>query len=137
MKKIQNIKVNLLFCSLISAQCTHTTTLTDSSGTIYSPNYPFKYSNNIARCWRVYSYSSSYLIRLTSSSLNLESCSRCTCDFIEVFDGYSKSSKSLGKYCTRSFTLNSSASYLYIKFNSNSAVKGNSFSISYVRVAKG
>lgn len=124
-----------LIC-LITEMCSYTTTLNSNAGTIYSPNYPKNYGNNIARCWRFNSLSSNYKIRFTMNSLNLERCPECNCDSIEIFDGSSQSSRSLGKYCSGNIDLTSSSSYMFVKFTSDSSGFGEKFSASYLRVAK-
>ncbi|XP_028391996.1 dorsal-ventral patterning tolloid-like protein 1 [Dendronephthya gigantea] len=113
-----------------------------SYSNIRSPGYPGKYPENLDCTWT--KSSSLDIVRLDISSLDLEQCSRCTCDYVEVFDGDSKSSKSLGKYCTGSVYLVSTGRYLTVAFHTdhtkgqraNTGFQANSYSISRSDVCK-
>jgi hypothetical protein len=67
----------------------------------------------------------------------MEVCPECRCDSIEVFDGYSESSRSLGKFCSRSWQLTSSGQYLFVKFKSDVSGNGSAFTAGYQRLAIG
>ena len=121
--------------SYFSGSCS--TTYLSSSGTIKSPGWPSKYSNNVVKCWRIDARLTNYVVKLTISSLKLQFCSGCSCDSIEVFDGSSQSFKSLGKFCTGSRLITSSGRYLYVKFTSDSTQTGNAFSAFYTAIPKG
>ncbi|XP_046863371.1 tolloid-like protein 1 [Xenia sp. Carnegie-2017] len=117
---------------VMSERCSFSTSL-GYNGRFNSPNYPFKYPNRTSRCWRLDSSSSNYVIHLTASSLKLESCPFCSCDSIEIFDGYSEFSRSLGKYCAGNIDLTSSGRYFYVKFTSDNSRNGDAFTIFYSR----
>lgn len=89
------------------------------------------------KCWRIYAPNSNSKVKLTVTSLNMESCDECSCDSIEVFDGSSTSSTSLGKFCAGNVRVVSSSRYLYVKFRADSSRRGNAFTMSYTAVTKG
>ncbi|XP_028397029.1 procollagen C-endopeptidase enhancer 1-like [Dendronephthya gigantea] len=124
------------FAAYTFAATCSTTTKLSSSGSIYSPGWPFKYGNDVAKCWRITAPLSNYVVRLSINTLNMEACSGCKCDYIELFDGYSEFSSSLGKFCTGNWRITSSGRYLYVKFVSDSAGVGDAFSASYVTLQK-
>ena len=119
------------------ASCPTYTLLTSSSGTIRGPGWPGSYPNNALKCWRIYAPTTNHMVKLKINTLNLEACSRCSCDSIEVFDGADVYSTSLGKFCTGSWSLNSSSRYLYVMFTSDSARTGNAFTVTYNTERKG
>ncbi|CAB3997994.1 deleted in malignant brain tumors 1 -like, partial [Paramuricea clavata] len=116
--------------------CRSISTLRLPSGNIKGPGYPGRYPNNTAYCWRIY-VPRYYVVKLNINYLNMEACSGCTCDSVEVFDGPSERSKSLGKYCARSWRVTSSGQYLFVKFTSDSEVTGDAFSASYYKAVRG
>lgn len=117
------------------ASCLNTTTLQVSSSlqrTLRGPGYPFNYSNNALYCWRIYA-PTGYVVKLTISSLSMEVCPRCSCDSIQIFDGFSEISSSLGKFCSGSWKRTSSGRYLYLKFTSDATGTGTAFTVYYYR----
>ncbi|CAB4041817.1 bone morphogenetic 1-like, partial [Paramuricea clavata] len=115
--------------------CQSTPTLQSKNGTIKGPGYPDRYPNNAASCWRIY-VPENNVIKLIIHRLDLESCSGCACDSVEVFDGYSESSRSLGKFCSGNRILTSSGRNLFVKFTSDRSVNGDAFTASYYKEAK-
>jgi hypothetical protein len=67
----------------------------------------------------------------------MEVCSGCSCDSIEVFDGYSTSSPRSVKICYSSYHATSSGQYLFVKFTSDGTGTGTAFTASYYRLEKG
>ena len=61
----------------------------------------------------------------------------CSCDSVEVFDGNSESSGSLGKFCSGSWKRTSFGRSLFAKFTSDESNVGDAFIASYHRVAEG
>ena len=130
---LRKYKRDILF---FLASCQSLSTLRYTSGTIRGPGYPGKYPNNAVYCWRIY-VPQYYVVKLNINYLYMESCSGCSCDSVEVFDGYSVLSSSLGKYCSRSWRVTSSGQYLFVKFTSDASGTGTAFSASYYRVVRG
>ena len=121
------------------ASCLTTTSLQLSSSlqrTLRGPGYPFNYPNNALYCWRIYA-PTGYVVKLTISSLNMEVCSGCSCDSIQIFNGYSEFSSSLGKFCSGSWKITSSGRYLYLKFTSDATGTGTPFTVYYYRTKTG
>ncbi|CAB4040554.1 Hypothetical predicted protein [Paramuricea clavata] len=68
----------------------------------------------------------------------MEVCHECNCDSVEVFDGISESSRSLGKFCSGgSLKRISSGRSLFVKFTSDESNVGDAFTASYHMVAEG
>ena len=64
----------------------------------------------------------------------MEVCSGCSCDSVQVFNGYSQYSSTLGKFCTGRWKMSSSGSHLFVKFTSDASGSGRGFTASYYRV---
>ena len=123
--------------SFFKGLCLTYTSLSSLSGSIRSPGWPFQYSNEVAKCWRISAPRSNYVVTFTINSLNLQYCAGCSCDSVEFFDGYGVSSTSLGKFCTGNVRVVSSGQHLYVKFTSDSSQRGNSFTATYTAQLKG
>ena len=119
----------------LAASCQWLTTLQRSSGTITGPGYPGSYPNNVVYCWRI-SAPSGYVIRLKIPLLNMEVCSSCRCDSIEVFNGYSEFSSLFRKICSSSWQMTSTGQHLFVKFTSDAVKSGTAFTANYYRLAK-
>ena len=64
--------------------------------------------------------------------LNLQPNTNCSNDSVSVYDGYSDNSPSLGKFCTVApSTFTSSASYLFVVFQTDHSVNTGRFSLSW------
>ncbi|RZC32589.1 cubilin, partial [Asbolus verrucosus] len=74
-------------------------TINSPTGSITSPGYPEPYNVNTECLWKI-SVSAGSIIQVVFSDLDLEEQSDCTMDYIELLDGPSLNSKSLGKYCS-------------------------------------
>ena len=85
----------------------------------------------------VYARVTNHVVKLKINTLNMEACSKCDCDSIEVFDGPDVYSTRLGKFCSGSWSLTSSAQYLFVMFTSDSARTGNAFTVTYTTERKG
>ena len=119
----------------LAGSCQSLSTLQSSSGTITGPGYPGSYPNNVVYCWRIYA-PSGYVVRLQIHLLNMEACPSCSCDSIEVFNGYSESYSRIGKFCSGSWQRTSTGRYLFVKFKSDAARSGTAFTANYYRLAK-
>ena len=107
------------------------------NGTIRGPGWPSRYPNNALKCWRIKSLYTTKVVRLTIETLSMQFCSGCSCDSIEVFDGSSVYSTSLGKFCSGRRVITSTGQYLYVKFSSDSTITGNAFTATYNAVQSG
>ena len=118
------VKINItfvLFADIIAilVWCgKYVSSQTCSSSTIQSPGYPGSYPENLDCSWTKSTYGSR-IMTFVISNLDLEKCTRCTCDYVEVFDGGSTSSRSLGKFCSGQVRLLTTGTYLTVVFHSD------------------
>ncbi|XP_053163252.1 deleted in malignant brain tumors 1 protein-like [Hemicordylus capensis] len=104
-----------------------------SSGSFQSPFYPGNYPNNANCVWEIQVGSHSR-ITLTFQSFTLEVCDRyrCTCDYVEIYDGSLNSSPLLGRICYGSFhTFTSTSNMITVRFRSDHSVTNRGFYASY------
>lgn len=73
-------------------------TATGSSGRISSPNYPRNYDVN-KDCYWIIESSPRTTIKITFNDIDTESSGGSCYDYVELFDGSTTSSRSLGKFC--------------------------------------
>nr|XP_008192422.1 PREDICTED: cubilin [Tribolium castaneum] len=106
--------------------------LNSPTGSIISPNYPEPYNLNAECIWKI-SISAGSLIQLVFSDLDLEEHSECALDYVEILDGPSLNSKSLGRFCLHhpSF-LRSSGNTLTVIFRSDLSRNGRGFHLQYI-----
>ena len=86
--------------------------------TISSRNFPEKYWGNMRCFWHIKA-DHDHKIRLVVQTIDFEDCSNCGCDFIQIFDGPNRYSKSLKKWCRNLPDLVSSGSDLYIEMRTD------------------
>ena len=91
-----------------------------TSGTyIYSPGYPYSYSNNLYCQWRLYSSYYQYVVRLYVDELKLGS----SADYVDVYDGYSSSYAKLARLSRSDQSgsdIMSTGQYMYLIFRTDS-----------------
>lgn len=126
--------------SSVEGQCSSSgTTLTGSSGSFSSPNYPSNYPNGETCRW-IITVPTGHLVRLSFQSFQLESCAFpspiCSCDHLEVRDGTTGSSKRLGRYCGNEYpaAVQSSGRSMWIEFDSDLFSNEQGFSATYTAV---
>ncbi|KAK6476173.1 high choriolytic enzyme 1-like [Huso huso] len=106
--------------------------LESSSGEIFSPDYPNLYPNNKDCQWRI---SATSRVELIFQSLDVEYSVNCLWDYIEVHDGPSIDSRTMGPRLCGSYIpkpLTSSGKDLLIVFHSDENVASKGFHISYM-----
>ncbi|KAJ4949694.1 hypothetical protein JOQ06_021203 [Pogonophryne albipinna] len=102
------------------------------SGSFSSPNHPNNYHNNAYCVWQL-SAAHDQRIFLSFDYLQLENC--CGCDYINVYDGSSVSSRFLGKVCNDSLqqsTFYSTSNYMTVLFRTDSSVVGRGFNADFI-----
>ena len=121
--------MDIFVCSYLTGCREH---LTSKSGSITSPYYPGYYANN-SWCEWLMTASVGHVIRLEFLYFRLENESSCFNDYVEVFDGSSTSSVSLGKYCGQNYPaiLESSSKDLLVVFKSNHRIVRTGFKAHY------
>ena len=125
------IKINFIMFNILLLSYTGCSTVT-----IKSPGYPGYYPENVDCTWTksIPSYYSGKIFRFYINNLDLENCARCACDYVEVFDGNSKRSKSLGKFCSGNVRLLSTGRYFTVVFrtdHSRGKTSNNGFEATY------
>lgn len=111
-------------------------TLTSSTGSLSSPNYPETYHENSECSYKIVTSLGSR-IRIAFTDLDLESTTTCRDDYVEIFDGKDPGAPSLGRHCVMSAGLNNietSTNYAYIKFRSDFYLGGKGFLINYYTI---
>lgn len=111
-------------------------TLSSSSGSISTPNYPDSYNEN-TECFYKIVTSLGSRIRLSFTDLELERTPKCRDDYVEIFDGKNFDANSLGKHCHMSPGLNNletTSNYAFIKFRSDAYIGGKGFLLNYLTV---
>ena len=103
--------------------------------TISSRNFPEKYWGNMRCFWRIQA-NRDYKIRIIVQTIDFEGCSNCECDYIQIFDGPNRYSKSLKKWCRNRPDLVSSGSHLYIEMKTDALNYYRGFKAKYFAVHK-
>ena len=114
-----NITVLNLLWNYSSSACREL--FTDKTGVIMSPYYPGYYANDSWCEWLV-TAAIGHVIRLEFFYFQLEATGpQCLSDYVEVFDGNSTYSTSLGRFCghTHPAMLESSSNNLLVVFKSD------------------
>lgn len=109
-------------------------TLTSSTGSISSPNYPDNYHENAECFYRIVTSAGSRL-RITFVELELERTPRCRDDYVEIYDGRNTNAPSLGKYCRMSpelTNIETTTNYAFIKFRSDLYIGAKGFMLNYI-----
>ena len=111
--------------------------LSGTSGTFFSPDYPVPYSDD-ARCIWTISVPAGKRVKLTFEGFDLNSYTGVTCDYntekrdyVQIRDGQVSESKELALYCGYHTLLYakdvySTGRYMWVKYHSSSADRGES-----------
>lgn len=107
-------------------------TFTSSSDYIFSPHYPGYYPP-LTRCHWMVKVPAGNIIKLQFLEFQLEDHSSCYNDFIEVYSGWNKARRKIGKYCGQRFPtfLKSSSNSMEIVFVSNDKITRSGFKLQY------
>ncbi|XP_059371227.1 membrane frizzled-related protein [Carassius carassius] len=111
--------------------------LTDSWGTLSSPNHPGPYPPD-SHCVWVIRVSPPLLLQIHVSSLALEGPSPCLFDWLEVREETEKTS-AVTRFCgsVAPPTLNTNSSTVLVSFHSDGSISGNGFTVQYHSVLPG
>lgn len=105
-------------------------------GVISSRNFPEHYWGNMHCFWRIHARPD-HRIRLIVQTIDFEQDGLSHClDFIDIFDGASRHSKSLGRWCKTRADLISSGTYVYIEMRTNARVSYRGFKAKYFAIHK-
>ncbi|KAK2147338.1 hypothetical protein LSH36_558g01028 [Paralvinella palmiformis] len=106
---------------------------TMSSGLIMSPHYPVNYPQNADCIWIITAPPNERIQIDFLEEFNIESHPNCVYDFIEIRDGGTDNSQSIGKFCGRTLpgTQKSSGNVIYVRFRSDNSVPKIGFKLRY------
>ncbi|XP_059158902.1 mucin-like protein [Physella acuta] len=105
--------------------------LTASSGSFMSTNYPDNYPDGESCTWTIKSNDTNSIILLNITDYQVEGCPY---DYLEIYDGPSMDSDSIGQYCNDEVTgvISSSSNSLFLSFTSDESVNEKGFLATYV-----
>ncbi|CAG9816798.1 unnamed protein product [Phaedon cochleariae] len=110
--------------------------LNSPTGSIISPHYPEPYSRNTECLWKIITSAGSR-IQVIFSDINLEKHATCSADYVQLFDGITINSNSLGKFCYEVVEpVKSTENKMLVKFRSDIAFQGRGFQLHYTTVCK-
>ncbi|XP_043916230.1 cubilin-like [Protopterus annectens] len=113
-------------------------TLTTSSGSFTSPNYPLPYHHN-AECYWLIKANGGSQIELQFDDFHLESSTGCIYDYVAVYDGNTTAASVLAHLCGDGVPapVRSTGSTMYIKLRTDNSVSGGGFLASYNQFCQG
>ena len=90
------------FFGLLVSVCPRNITLTETSGVITSPFYPRKYPDNQNCSWQITARQGNRVKLESDMGLQIQQCgskNACTCDYLQVQNGFTADPDSNGKIC--------------------------------------
>lgn len=114
---------------------------TNISGDLSSPkpNNTILYPDNAECRWKITISDTNQHIQLSFKTFHLETCNKCACDFVEIFDVVGSQQNSLGRFCGTSLPgpFYSSKQSLLVVFKSDHGNGFPGFTASYSTVLPG
>ncbi|XP_022707253.1 uncharacterized protein LOC111270994 isoform X3 [Varroa jacobsoni] len=112
--------------------------LTASRGQFSSPGYPVAYTAN-EHCETLLSVEAGHVVSINFEDIALESSTKCEGDFVELFDGTSTGSPSLGRFCGKARVrgLTTSTNNALIVFHSDDVFQDAGFNATYEAIKPG
>ncbi|XP_023016013.2 cubilin [Leptinotarsa decemlineata] len=108
--------------------------LTSPTGSIISPHYPEPYSRNTECMWKIVTSTGSR-IQVIFADIDLEKHVQCLADYVQLFDGLTINSNSLGRFCNEIVEpIKSTSNKMLVKFRSDVAFQGRGFQLQYTTV---
>ncbi|KAF7287446.1 hypothetical protein GWI33_001415 [Rhynchophorus ferrugineus] len=109
--------------------------LTQSFGTLQTPNYPKPYPANVHCNW-IINVPIGRGIGLFISELDVEKDNNCNYDYIEIYDGRDETNNLLAKMCRNPnpLTLTTSSNAMFISFKSDFSYQGKGFLAHYTTI---
>ncbi|CAC5382109.1 CUBN [Mytilus coruscus] len=132
----EDLKVKYSFYSCIDyghSGCGGAGVLNHPTGTFATQHYNghTQYRPNSQCTWKIHA-SAGKVVRLSATAFHIEDDANCDYDFVAVYDGSSKSSKLIGKFCGRDeVEVVSSGRYLFVEFVSDDSTQFNGFRMRY------
>jgi len=110
-----------------SAECPSGGNLSVSKGMMWSPGFPRSYPDNTVCVWVITAPRGEH-VKLTLKTVDLEYCTLCHCDYVEVREGARPDGKLIGRFCKANRTVvYSEGTQIWIKFKSDSKNKRRGF----------
>ncbi|KAK3105916.1 hypothetical protein FSP39_008473 [Pinctada imbricata] len=105
---------------------------TDPDGIIKTPTHPVNYHHNANCTWNI-TVENNRVVDLKFLSFDLEAHSTCRYDYVEIFDGGSLTSPSMGKFCGQTLPplLRTTGNTMLVNFVSDYNVAAKGFSAAY------
>ncbi|XP_046553793.1 cubilin-like [Haliotis rubra] len=117
------------------ASCGGQLTALSTDKVLTSPGYPISYRNNLDCAWIITTVHSH--IKISITSLDIESHTNCDYDYLRIIDGSSSISSTLATLCgSQTSTYFSSGSSAVVKFHSDGSTSGKGFRLTYSGVAQ-
>jgi hypothetical protein len=108
-----------------------------SSTKVQSPGFPTKYPGDLRCRWLLTAKDNDTFVQFNADNINLEKCGQnCGCDYLEIFDGETALSRSLGKFCSGNARVLSSGRNMLVVFHSDKSGSSTGFSASYSNVSR-
>ncbi|KAH1029878.1 hypothetical protein HUJ05_003031 [Dendroctonus ponderosae] len=105
--------------------------LNGPTGSIISPHYPEPYTKSTDCLWQI-NVNIGSIIRMVFVDLDLEEHTKCSMDYVELFDGDKLTSKSLGKFCSRyNEPITATTNVVLVRFRSDVSFQGRGFNLQY------
>ncbi|MGH0159306.1 UNVERIFIED_CONTAM: hypothetical protein FKN15_040677, partial [Acipenser sinensis] len=113
-------------------------TLTTSTGSFTSPNYPLPYHPN-AECYWLLKTNPGSQIQLQFSDFHLESSTNCMYDYLAVYNGNSTNAMPLAKLCGNLIPapIQSTWESLFVKLRTDQSIGAGGFVATYNQVCQG
>ena len=114
----------IYFCVCRFSVCPTMAKLNETSGVITSPFYPRRYPNNKDCTWQITANKGSRVKLEIAADMDIFQCNLCSCDFLEIQNGFNKDEAASGKLCFKPgeiLTYYSTQESLKLRFFSNGA----------------
>ncbi|KAL9973890.1 hypothetical protein ACROYT_G020397 [Oculina patagonica] len=122
-----------------TADCPSGGNLTASKGSLQSPGYPSsQYLQNTVCVWVITAPRGEH-VKLVFNEVDLEYCTLCHCDYVEVREGASSDGQLIGRFCiAKRIAVYSEGSQMWVKFKSDMSNEGRGFvaSFSHIKLRK-
>ncbi|KAJ8337763.1 hypothetical protein SKAU_G00367290 [Synaphobranchus kaupii] len=113
-------------------------TLTTSTGSFSSPNYPLPYHPNAECYWHIKANGGSR-VQLQFGDFHLEASSSCSYDYLAVYDGNSTNAPVLAKLCGTATppVISSTRGQMYVKLRTDRTIGAGGFLATYTQSCQG
>ena len=130
LKGLSEIDV-LRFCLV---HCPNDGNVTSATGTIKSPHFPKPYPDDVLCVW-VIGIPRGDHVKLTLETVDMEYCTLCRCDYVEVRDGKSSNGQLIGRFCReRKVVLYSEGRHVTVTFKSDAGNERQGFDAKFSTV---